>query len=343
MFNRYWRTYPWFLQMTLVILMMITLASFTTYLLLVLAPKLSGLPFNEIANLTPASSPLAIRVGVLMQAVSHMGIFAIPALLFASFTHPRVREYLGLRAPGKTIHWLLATGIMLGLLPVFLWGEAWFMQHMHLGKWADEMQKTNDNTVKTFLTLSGSADLALLLFTLAFLPALGEELIFRGVLLRLMHRRVTKSLPTLVVGDTVVAPDVQRTMVTPVIFTALLFAAVHFNPYGFAFIFIAGCILALIYFLTGSLLCSIWAHLLYNGIQVSGIFFSKHNAVAKNITDGKNIPALVPLIGLAVFGICFYMLVRTQTPLKTDWSNDFRPGEQEPDKPDTSDWDIPRI
>lgn len=323
MFNRYWRTYPWGLQVALFFLTWFTLMSFATYLVLALMPKLTGLSFSDLTQMSSTTPLKAIRAGLCTQAIYHAGTFAAPGLLFAAFTHPKLRQYLGLRAPGKPIHWVLVTGLMLGLLPVFLWGEAWTMQHLHLGKWADSLQKTNDDTIAAFLHLNTPGDLALLLFALAVLPAFGEEVVFRGIILRLLHRRMGRRLfadPE--AGYT--SQEVQWTMIFPVMISALFFAGFHYNPYGFVFIFTAGCVLALIYFLTGSLLCSMWAHLLYNGLQVVAAFFSKQDAAAQKVAQAENLSAVYPLIGLALFGICFYLLVKHQTSLPADWSDDFR-------------------
>jgi membrane protease YdiL (CAAX protease family) len=310
-------------------LMVLTLSSFATYLILTLVPRISGLPFNDIVHLSPQSDHRTTRAGLIAQAISHTGIFTAPALLFAAFTHPRLREYLGLRLPGKPAHWLMVTGIMLGLVPVFIWGETWMLKHLHFGKWADDLQHANDGTIKAFLKLSTGPDLALLLSVLAILPAFGEELLFRGVLLRLFHRRnfkarIEEGAETMTIGTAG-----KRGMIVPIIFTALLFAAIHFNPYGFPFLFIAGVMLAMIYYLTGSLLCGIWGHFLYNGIQVSAVFLTQSNSSAQEIANGEQLPIAFPLVGIVIFALSFYALVRARTPLAPNWSLDFKPGEEQ--------------
>lgn len=329
MFNRYWRAYPWGMQMLLFFLTIFTLYSFGSYLVLALVPKISGVPLKDLVALSPAALPGQIRAALSAQAISHAFMFAVPGFIFAGFCHPRMREYLGLRAPGKPIHWLLVTGIMLGLVPVFLWGQAWSMQHLHFGQWAQHLQKENDDTVAAFLKLNTGSDLLFLLGTLALLPAVGEEIIFRGILLRLLHRLGMRRYQLLAKVEARL-PDTQITMLSPIIFSALAFAFIHFNPHGFVFIFIAGCVLAFVYFLTGSLLCGMWAHLLYNGLQVVVIFLSQENDAAKQMAQGENLPAIYPLAGLILFASCFYLLVKKQTPLPPDWSDDFRGEMPEP-------------
>ena len=324
MFNRYWRTYPWGLQLALAFLMVFTFMSFSAFLTIVLVPTLTGVALKDLVELTGLSAPKAVRASLLAQAISQIGTFLAPAVIFAALTHPRLREYLGLRPPGKTIHWLLVTGIMVGLIPVILYGEAWLVQHVHLGQKADLIQKKTDNVFKAFLNLRSGGDLFLLLGVLAFLPAIAEELIFRGVFLRLFHRGFNRRADP---GSTAL-PDIQRSMLLPVVISALMFAYWHNSPYGFVFIFFAGCVLALIYQLTGSLICCMWAHFLYNGLQVATVYLSQHSPTAKQIAEGDNLPIVFPIVGLALFAGSFYALVRQQTPLKPDWSSDFREGEE---------------
>lgn len=326
MFNRYWRAYPWGMQLLMFFLTIFTLYSFGSYLVLTIVPKAFHVSLKDLLDLSATSPLQQIRAGLSAQAISHAFSFAIPGFIFAAFCHPRLREYLGLRAPGKPLHWLLTTGIMLSLVPVFLWGEAWSMQHLKFGEWAQEMQAQNDRTIGAFLKLHTPGDLLFLLGTLAVLPALGEEVLFRGILLRLLHSLGLRRY-RLFSGAESKLPDAQTTMVSPIIFSALAFALIHFNPHGFVFIFVAGCVLALIYLLTGSLLCSMWAHLLYNGSQVVAIFLTQQNQSAQAVAQGENLPVILPIAGLLVFVICFYLLVKQQTPLPADWSDDFR-GEQ---------------
>jgi hypothetical protein len=77
MFNRYWRTYPWILQLSLLMLLVLTLSSFATYLVLALGPRLSGLTMNDFVKLSPLSTVKAIRVGLIAQAVSQLGTFVV--------------------------------------------------------------------------------------------------------------------------------------------------------------------------------------------------------------------------------------------------------------------------
>jgi membrane protease YdiL (CAAX protease family) len=324
MFNRYWRSYPLGLQLILLVLLAFTLGSFTQLIGLLTIPKLSGIGLKSLSNLTDATPPATVRWALVLQAIGSIGLFMMSAIIFTMLAHPRRKEYLGIRPPGRNIQWLLIAGIILGLVPAQMMAESWLMEHVHLGPVADQIQARSDRTFKALLGLrGGGGDLALLLTVMALVPAIGEELLFRGVFLRLIHalglrwrgrlRRPDSPSPQQV--------DIQRSMLIPVILTALCFAYIHQNPYGFVFIFIAGCVLALIYQLTGSLVASMLAHFLYNGSQVLLVYFGG------DISD-KDLPVWIPVLGAALFIGSFYGLVRAQTPLRPDWSEDFLPGEK---------------
>jgi membrane protease YdiL (CAAX protease family) len=325
MFNRYWRMYPWGLQLVLAFLMVFTLMSFGGLLTIVFVPRLSGLGVKDIIEPNGNSSLTAVRAFFAAQLINQIAAFLAPALIFAALTHPRVREYLGLRPPGRPVHWLLAAGVMIGLIPVILYGENWMVQHVHLGQKADLLQQKTDDMFKAYAKLKSPGDLIMMVGVLALLPGIAEELIFRGVFLRLFHRGLSRRLPG---KQPAIMPDIQRSMVLPVICSALVFAYWHDTAYGFIFIFMAGCVLALIYQLTGSLLCCMWAHFVFNGSQVIIFILAKHGDAATKVAEAENVSIIYPLAGLLIFAGSFYALVRSQTPLAADWSADFKQGEE---------------
>ena len=326
MFTRYWRTYPWYLQLFLFMTMMFTFFWLGTSFIWMLLPKLTGVPTKDFLNITPQSPLRTIRTLLWATGINTATVFILPALLFAYLSHPRPAGYLGLRLPGKSIQWLLVTGIILGFLPLTLSLEGWMHQHINLGQWAKSTQGSTDATFAAFLKMDSIADFIKVFFVLAVLPPLGEELLFRGVLLRFAHKRSRWSLPDISPEGQLVRVENKRPMLFPVLLTSTLFALMHISPYGFVFIFAAGALLACIYWLTGSLWCSIWAHFLFNGIQIILIFLSRQDASLKAAAEGNQFSPYLLVAGLLVFVVCLYGLVKMKTPLPKDWSDDFKGG-----------------
>lgn len=311
---RYFRYYPPFLQLILLVMMMFTLISFLQVLQLLYLPQLTGASFPEIAAVTDKSSPRIVDAALWGQAITHASMFLLPALLFTYLTHPRPAQYLGLRRPGKKIHWIIVPLMMLGFLPVVLGLQALMMQ-LNLGDQARQMSETAERLGNALMSHNTVGGFMLALFVVAILPALGEELMFRGIVMRFAARRS------------------KGAMAFPVVISALLFALIHFHPYGLPAIFLAGVLLALVYWWTGSLWLAILAHFMHNGTQAFLIYCSKNNAALQRIVAQNELPVWLIGAGLVLFLALFYLLYKNRTPLSPGWYRDFTPEEIATEQP----------
>jgi membrane protease YdiL (CAAX protease family) len=325
MFTRYWRTYPWFLQLFLFAMMIVTFSSLGTYFTLSILPGITGVPFADIQHIGAASSMQVTRAGVVTQALFHVFAFTIPCLLFAYFTTPRPAAYLGLRLPGKPVHWLLVTGIMIGFLPFSIYLETWLQQHVDFGQAAEAVQAKTDAAFAAYLKMQSSGDFLRAFLAFAIIPPIGEELMFRALFMRFSHsrQRIRKGLVATVGDQKIFEQPRKRRMVLPILLTAAIFAFMHPNPYGRIFIFAAGILLSLIYWLTSSLLCSIWAHLLFNGSQVVYVFLTRNHAPSSGPEGSANIPLWMPVLGFCLLAASLYALSKYRTPLPANWSADY--------------------
>ncbi len=305
--SRYWREYPLFLQLLLLILMMFSLGSFSIVVVSLLVPSITGAQIVDVAAVNPQSSRAVVNGALLAQLITASFAFLLPALLFAYMTHPRPQHYLGLRKPGKSIHWLLVTMVMLGAIPVFL-GMDGFFKLFVFGKTLNEMQQKNENAFKALLNMPTFADFIKVFLILAVLPAVGEEMIFRGVLMRTLHRR-------------------NRRIGMAIAITSFIFAMVHYNPYGLFAIFFAAVLLGYIYYLTGSLWMSILAHLLNNGVQVILIYAAGSDGKLKTFLEADQLPLWMVLAGGFIMGFSIFLLWKNRTPLPDNWSDDFTQAE----------------
>lgn len=311
MFTRYLRSYPWWLQFILFLLMVYILFWLSIASVLYFIPAFKGLSIqtaiNTIQNLNDHSPRKLIDAAILFQLITSVCMFMLPPLVFAYLAHPRPVQYLGLRAPGKPIHWLLVVVMFVGIIPVFLSMENW-LSHFNLSSGLRAEQEENERITDLFLNMPNLGAFLKTFFVVAIVPAIGEELFFRGIIMRFIKKR-------------------SRNMVMPIIITALAFAFVHSNVYGFPSIFMAGVLLAIIYYYTGSILCSMLGHLINNGLQIVIIYLANDNPAIKNMMGSNSLPAYVPIIGAVIFSIGFYFLWKTRTPLPKNWAEDFTPEE----------------
>ena len=312
------------MQMVLLGLMMFTLVSFFTVVAYLLIPLFTGTSITDISKLSE-TSPRNIKDAFLFfQGLSSVGIFLAPAALFAYMMHPRPVAYLGLRKPGSAIHWILVPVVMLGAIPVLLGIESIFRE-INLGGKMQDLQNQNDNALKALLTMNSFSDFLKAFIVMSIFPGICEELLFRGVLMRMAFVRTQK------IG-------------VAIALSSFVFAVVHYNPVGLFAIFFAAVLLGLIYYLTGSLWMSMLAHFLNNGLQIMLMYMGTKNAAIKTFVEGNSIPLYFPLAGAAVFAGAFYLLWKYRTPLPDDWADDFagetRETENDEERRDVKDSDI---
>ncbi len=308
MFNRYWRSYPWYFQLFQLIILMVVLLSFFGLMNVMLVPKITGFELNDALNITKDSPYMLRQAALLAQALSSFGLFIAVPLLFAYATHPRPAEYLGLRKPGKSIQIPLVILIMIGLIPLESQISVW----VSLLPWSKSIvaSETGFQKMMEAITVTHSAgDFIKLLLVVALLPAVGEELLFRGVLMRFAAKRF-------------------KGMWMPVLISAVMFALVHTSFFNFTSILIAGSVLGIIYYRTGSLVMSMLGHFTSNAIQVFGLYFAGGNEEVKTMLESNEVPLWLLLSGVGLFAISFAALWKYSTPLLSNWSDDFSAEEK---------------
>lgn len=303
MFNRYWRDYPWFLQLVLFGLMAFTLVSFSGLILHMLMPSMTGYSVATILAMTAESSDKLKSAFLWTQGISSVFGFMLPPLLFAYLSHPRVKPYLGLKAPQQPLHILLAVFMMLGAMPVLM-ELASVLKELIPGSRNNAAQNRIEAITEALLDIKTPAQLVQVLIVMALIPAIGEELFFRGVLFRFAHQRTAR-------------------IVLPMIITSVLFGAVHGTPFNFLSISIAGVLLCVIYYWSGSLLTGMIAHFVYNGTQIYIYYLSKENAAMKEIAKTNQLPVSIVLTGAVVFLVALFAFWKTRKPLPQDWSANF--------------------
>jgi membrane protease YdiL (CAAX protease family) len=304
---KYFRSYPWGLQLLLFLLMVFTFMSAAGVIIPGILTKTTGFTAMQMEGIGPASSPALVNASLIVEGVLNLFIFCIPALLFAYLSTPRPASYLGLRKPVKNVQLLLAIMVILGATPILQATEGLISQ-IDFGAKVKASQKANDDMMTAFLNMKDFGSFLKVFLLVAVIPGIGEELFFRGVLMRFAKKR-------------------SRSMLFPILFTAAVFAYAHSNIYGYLSIFFAGILLAVIYNLTGSLWCSIAAHISFNGLQILISYLGRGNAGVKAFMESNSTPWFLVLAGAVMFAGSFYLLWQNRTPLPSTWTDDFNQEE----------------
>lgn len=132
-----------------------------------------------------------------------------------------------------------------------------------------------------------SVDHAAMVIMVAIFAPLLEEILFRGIILKAMLNKGIKPKKA-------------------ILFSALIFGAIHGYPWQFLGAFLLGLVLGLVYWKTKSLLMSILLHSFNNFIAAMLIIFTKDESFKTII----NLPEIYLLIaGLVLFGISYYFFM----------------------------------
>jgi uncharacterized protein len=205
---------------------------------------------------------VVLQATLFMQALSQIGIFILPSIVFLGvFKSP---FYHGLGLSGQKV-WpgiLPAIAIVFVALPftglLYDWNSAMVLP-AGLKSIEDWMRAAEQNAHELTLAFVSAKDLSGLgvnMLVMALIPAIAEELLFRGVLQQLIAR---------ITGRKVAA----------VWITAFLFSAIHLQFYGFLPRFLLGLIMGYLYLWSGSIWLPIAAHFANNaGAVVAGYLFA---------------------------------------------------------------------
>ncbi len=200
--------------------------------------------FNAVSD--PEMRPY-IKTGI---GLNHLIMFTGSAILFT---------YWLKRKDWK--NYFLSEGLDFGLLMSFILllicaypiigASAAIFEDM---EWASQIDESSIEALMKMLQMDGFTDLFVNLIIVALLPAIGEELLFRGI--------IQKELATKIKNHHLV-----------IIIASIIFSGVHLQIQGFLPKFFIGLILGYAYYWTKSIWYPIILHFFNNGMQILILFF----------------------------------------------------------------------
>lgn len=164
-------------------------------------------------------------------------------------------------------------------LPEFLRGfEAWAKRLEEQAEVLTQMMTRFDNKV----------DLGLALIVIAVVPAVGEELLFRGLIQNQLG-------------------GITKNAHVAIWLAAIIFSAFHFQFYGFVPRMLLGALFGYLYYWSGNLLVPIFAHLMNNGLTLILLYMYQHGAIEFDIESETSVPFTNIIFSLVlVVALIFY-------------------------------------
>tara|TARA_B110000967_G_scaffold159322_1_gene164896 strand:- start:170 stop:1042 length:873 start_codon:yes stop_codon:yes gene_type:complete len=217
-----------------------------------------------------------------IQMFSSIGLFITPTLLYAYLCDFDLK--LKLNFNRQTL--ILSIAIMLLISPFIAFIYEWNLS-FNIPNWMLVFDNNAEKITKHFLKMNTTGDLFFNLLVMAIIPALGEELLFRGYLQQKICHWLDK-------------PHFA------IIITAILFSAIHMQFQGFLPRFVLGIVLGYLFYWSGSLWLPIIAHFLNNAIAITFAYpaFSNYAYLTKNTATWQE--AFFSFIAVILLAVLLY-------------------------------------
>lgn len=230
---------------------------------------------------------------MLLQGVTHLFSFLIPSLVFW-FLVERLRwqDFMFRESP-SALFWILVAFIVVVFMPfnslIVEWNEHLSLPPFlaELEAWMHEKEARLADLTRFMVGFESSTQLFVALIVIAVIPAVGEEVLFRGIIQRKLAKR-------------------RANVHLSIWLTAMVFSAIHIQFYGFVPRLLLGALFGYLYYWSGRLSVAIFAHFVNNGFTVWMMYLHHRRVIGYDIEDAQIIPWWVSLVSLAV---TLYLLV----------------------------------
>ena len=243
-------------------------------------------------------TPSLITKFKLAQLVSAGLSFLIPALLFGYYSSPKSLPYIGVQPYISPLLLVAAVALLLSIQP-FISYLGYFNAHLNFGKWQqfiDQTEARYDRALKVFLQMPTFGDFITNVLIMALLPAVSEELFFRGAFQKALLRLSNK--PWLAI-----------------LLSATVFAFLHGTMLKLIPIFALGLLLGTIYHVTRNVWYTIIIHFINNAFALIAVYYGNRSEFLRKMTDENTpIPIYFALLSLAA-GVCLLYFIRKKSLL----------------------------
>jgi len=246
---------------------------------------------EKISN--PINHPeIRMPLMIIQGGATLFGLILIPFLYLLSIEKVNPIQWL----TSKTTSWLIilvTAAIVLSFMAtnsIFIEWNATFTFPEFLKNfehWAREREDLAEKLTKFFVTFETNGQFLFGVLVIAVLPAIGEELVFRGMLQPELFRAT---------GNRHAA----------VWISAIIFSAFHMQFFGFVPRMLLGALFGYLYLWSGNLLLPMIAHFVNNGFSVLMMYLYQKGTVTVDMESPETAPWPVVLIFTTIFVALLY-------------------------------------
>lgn len=249
-----------------------------------------------------------------MQVIQFVCLFLLPTFICARLFSTNTKKYLGLQQPSNIVYYLVGVAVLLLAIPMtnFL-GELNRNVQFPSGleQWLKEQEAEAAKTIRVLLSKHSIKDLLLNLICIAGLAAVGEELLFRGMVQRLLIKMFKNPWIGIVVA-------------------AFLFSAMHLQFYGFLPRFVLGILLGVVYWYSGSLWTAMLAHFIYDAALIILAYNNPAMLMDENTVAISNLALMASVSFVLVVLLVMWMRKQTRAVYSEVYADDEIPVKDHP-------------
>jgi len=238
-----------------------------------------------IQNLNPADQK-SLTIIKILQISQSIGFFILPSIILAYLFSDIPGNYFGLRKPTSNIVLYSVALILFAIPAINLLGSLNMLIDFPDG--IMNLERKAQELTNAFFATKGLGGFVFNIFMIALLPAIGEELLFRGIFQRIFS-------------------DWTRSAVWGIVISSILFSLLHLQFQGFIPRLALGLIFGYLYYWTRSLWIPITTHFVNNFIAIVGFTLINKGSIPKETETIGGLSQLWPLGVISLIAIMGFM------------------------------------
>lgn len=238
----------------------------------IVAIPIFKLDLNSLATIVDISNPANIHVLKYFQVVQSIGLFIVPPIILAWLYTGNVARYLLLHQKPVASSILIVIFLTVIISPAinFMGELNAKMSFPHWLSGVENWMRANEDNAAlmtdAFLNVNTIGGLLFNLFMIALLPAIGEELLFRGVIQKIFT-------------------NWTKNTHWGIWISAILFSALHLQFYGFFPRMMLGVIFGYLLVWSGSMWLPMLAHFINNAVAVIAMWMVSEGKIDPTVEE----------------------------------------------------------
>ena len=244
------------------------------------------------AIVNPTNNPdLKLPLFIMQGFGTLTGLVIVPLVLLKVFHQPFKTRFQGPLLAQPVLLTIAIVIVFMAVNSVFIeWNQKLELPDFLSGfeQWAKETEQKLEELTAFLTKFESIGELIIALVVIAVLPAIGEELVFRGIIQRELYRGS---------GNIHVSIWVA----------AAIFSAIHLQFFGFIPRLFLGALFGYLYHWSGNLSLAMVAHFVNNGLMVLAMYFYQKGTLDIDIESTESAPLSAVLFSAVITAILLYL------------------------------------